>query len=246
MMRNKTPLDRLALGVLVLAVLCLLLELLAGPAYRLQWLALKPALLTMRWAATLAAAACVLAMVLAALAGLRFAPRARRQAALAVLLSLLAFGPPAYFWLQVNRLPHIHDVSTDTQDPPGFVAIAQLRKDAPNALDYKADVAALQKQGYPDIVPLVLPLPPLLVFVRAELVARTMGWELVASQPTELRIEATATTLLFGFKDDVVIRIRPQGQGSRIDVRSVSRVGGSDFGTNAKRIRAFLAKLQQA
>jgi uncharacterized protein (DUF1499 family) len=245
MMRRKTPFDRLAAGVLVLAVLGLLLELLAGPAYRLQWLALKPALLTMRWAATLSAAVCVLALVLAGLAALRFAPRARRQAAVAVLLSLLAFGPPAYLWLQVNRLPHIHDVSTDTQAPPTFVAIAPLRKDVPNGLDYKPDLAALQKQGYPDIAPLVLPLPPLQVFGRAEQLVKTMGWELVAAQPMELRLEATATTLLFGFKDDVVIRIRPEGPGSRVDVRSVSRVGGSDFGTNAKRIRAFLTQLQR-
>ena len=73
-----------------------------------------------------------------------------------------------------------------------------------------------------------------------------MGWEIVSVAPNELRIEATDTTLLFGFKDDVVIRVRPQAQGSIIDVRSLSRVGGSDFGTNAKRIRAFLRKVAAA
>jgi uncharacterized protein (DUF1499 family) len=70
-----------------------------------------------------------------------------------------------------------------------------------------------------------------------------MGWEIVSASPQELRIEATDTTLLFGFKDDVVIRITPQGARSIVDVRSLSRVGGSDLGTNAKRIRAFLRKL---
>ncbi len=244
-MNTKKPLERLAIGMLLLALVCLAVELLAGPMYRLQWLALKAALMTMRWAATVAGAVCALAVLLALLGWGRLAPDARRQALAAALLSLVAFGPPAYLWSQVNQLPHIHDVSTDTQDPPGFVAVLPLRQHAPNGLDYSAAVAAQQKQGYPDIVPVVLTMPPQQAFARAQQVVQAMGWELVAAQPAELRIEATATTLLFGFKDDVVIRIRAEGQGSRVDVRSVSRVGGSDFGTNAERVRAFLHKLQQ-
>ena len=73
--------------------------------------------------------------------------------------------------------------------------------------------------------------------------ARASGWEIVAAVPQERRIEAVATTFWFGFKDDIVVRIRPAPGGSRIDVRSVSRVGRSDLGTNAKRIRAFLGRL---
>ena len=70
-----------------------------------------------------------------------------------------------------------------------------------------------------------------------------MGWEIAAAVPQELRIEAIDTSLLFGFKDDVVIRVTSQADGSRVDVRSLSRVGGSDFGVNAKRVNNFMAKL---
>jgi uncharacterized protein (DUF1499 family) len=70
-----------------------------------------------------------------------------------------------------------------------------------------------------------------------------MGWEVASAAPEALRIEATDSTLLFGFKDDVVVRITPQGSGSVVDVRSLSRIGGSDLGTNAKRVRAYLRRL---
>ena len=89
----------------------------------------------------------------------------------------------------------------------------------------------------------MLGVPPAQAFERAERTARAMGWQIVAAVPDALRIEATDTTLLFGFKDDVVIRIRPSGQGSVVDVRSLSRIGGSDIGTNARRVRRFLDRL---
>ena len=81
-------------------------------------------------------------------------------------------------------------------------------------------------------------------FIRAERAARAQGWEMVAVVPAEGRIEATETTRWFGFKDDVVIRVRPAAAGSRVDVRSVSRVGRGDVGTNARRVRAFLEALR--
>jgi uncharacterized protein (DUF1499 family) len=92
-------------------------------------------------------------------------------------------------------------------------------------------------------VPALLEQPPAQAFQRAERAARAMGWEIVAVAPESLRIEATDTTLLFGFKDDIVIRIAAAGSGSRVDVRSLSRVGKSDFGVNAKRIRKFMQQL---
>jgi uncharacterized protein (DUF1499 family) len=158
-------------------------------------------------------------------------------------LNAVVAGPPLYMVWQLQSLPRIHDISTDTDDPPNFVAVAPLRKDARNPLDYKPETAAQQKRGYPDIAPLRLDAAPSQSFARAERAARAMGWEIVSVAPNDLRIEATDTTLLFGFKDDVVIRIRPQAQGSVVDVRSLSRVGGSDFGANAKRVRAFLNKV---
>jgi uncharacterized protein (DUF1499 family) len=106
-----------------------------------------------------------------------------------------------------------------------------------------AETAAKQQSGYPDIRPLELGVPPDAAFARALDAAKSTGWEIVASDAARGRIEATATTPWFGFHDDVVIRVTPTPTGSRIDVRSLSRVGKGDFGTNAKRIRAYLAKL---
>ena len=144
-------------------------------------------------------------------------------------------------WYLVNeiiKLPMIHDVTTDTWHPPVFVAILPLRKDASNPAEYGgADIAEKQKQAYPDIRPTMLPLPPRAAFDRALEVARAAGWEIVAAVPEDNRIEATATTRWLRFKDDVVIRITPAGTGSRVDMRSVSRVGVSDLGANARRIR---------
>jgi uncharacterized protein (DUF1499 family) len=124
--------------------------------------------------------------------------------------------------------------------------VLPLRANAKNSTEYLPAVAAKQKSGYPDIAPALLGVPAPKALQLAEHVARAMGWEIVAVAPDDLRIEATATTLLFGFKDDVVIRVAPQGGGSRVDVRSLSRVGVSDIGANAARIRTFLAKLKAA
>jgi uncharacterized protein (DUF1499 family) len=147
-------------------------------------------------------------------------------------------------WLQRASLPVINDITTDTANPPAFVAILPRRVDAPVPAAYPGGTfAQAQREAYPDIAPLVLRIPPAAAFAKAEDVARTGGWEIVAADQAAGRIEATATTAWFGFKDDIVVRITPTPQGSRIDVRSVSRVGKSDLGTNAKRIRAYLARL---
>jgi len=97
--------------------------------------------------------------------------------------------------------------------------------------------------AYPDLKPIVISEPPQAAFTRAVQVAQDMGWKIVNANPQSLRIEATDTTFWFGFHDDVVIRITPAPTGSRIDVRSVSRVGKSDLGTNARRIEAYLSRM---
>jgi uncharacterized protein (DUF1499 family) len=104
-------------------------------------------------------------------------------------------------------------------------------------------VAALQQRAYPDIKPLTLDVPPGQVFDRALAAAKAMGWTIAVADSASGRIEATETTQWFGFKDDVVVRIGAEGSGSRVDVRSLSRVGRGDFGTNAARVRAYLARL---
>jgi uncharacterized protein (DUF1499 family) len=143
-----------------------------------------------------------------------------------------------------RTVPPIHDVTTDTEHPPAFVAILERRRGTPNPAEYDGpEVAAQQKRGYPDLGPVTLTAPPDRVLSAAEATARALGWEIVAVVPAEGRLEATATTMWFGFKDDVVVRVTPSGPGSRVDVRSKSRLGRSDLGANAKRIRAFLAAL---
>lgn len=143
--------------------------------------------------------------------------------------------------------PPIHDITTDTNDPPPFVDILPLRAGARNSAVYGgARVAALQEAAYPDIAPVDLVIVPAAAFAKALATAEAMGWALVAADSSAGRIEATATTRFFRFRDDVVIRIRPRDGGSRLDIRSVSRFGGSDLGKNASRIRAFLVRLRES
>jgi uncharacterized protein (DUF1499 family) len=164
-----------------------------------------------------------------------------------LVIGLLVVGVLWSWWHTAQTVPAIHDITTDTENPPAFVSILPLRKDAPNTADYGGpEIAAKQKTAYPDLAPAMLPLPPPPAFEQALRAARDMGWTIINSNPAEGRIEATDTTLWFGFKDDIVIRIVAAGQGSRVDVRSVSRVGRSDVGTNAKRIRRFLERLKKA
>lgn len=144
----------------------------------------------------------------------------------------------------LDSVPYIHDITTDTENPPRFVAILPLRATAENSADYGGpDLARQQLDAYPDIKPIVVNEPPHAAFTRAVQAAQDMGWSIVDTSLRSLRIEATDATLWFGFKDDVVVRITPASTGCRIDVRSVSRVGKSDLGTNARRIEAFLSRM---
>lgn len=218
----------------------------AAPAYRYAGFELPQAFDMMRFGVYAAGGAVVLAILWiigSIVAG-------SREGLVSVIAALVLAGGSAYFpinmMLTAGKLPKIHDITTDTSTPPAFVAIAPLRANAPNGVEYKTDPAE-QKIGYPDIEPLVMPdVSPADMFKRAEAAAKGMGWEIVASAPEQGRIEATDTTAWWGFKDDVVIRIVPEGTGSRLDIRSMSRVGMSDIGKNAARIRAFIAAVKEA
>ena len=239
--RIATASVRLAL---VVGLICGAAALLAGPGYRIGWWSLGAGIQTVRWAATVALAGALVALVAGLVLRVARAPRsAFSLAVVALAVNLLVAGPPLHLYREAQRLPAIHDISTDTDRPPQFVAVLPLRKGARNPVDYLPATAAAQKKGYPDILPLLIDASPTFAFERAERAARAMGWDIVAVSPQDGRIEATDTTPLFGFKDDIVIRITPQAQGSIVDMRSLSRVGGSDIGTNARRIRAFMQKL---
>jgi hypothetical protein len=153
--------------------------------------------------------------------------------------------------------PPIHDISTDIEFAPAFKAVLPLRQGAANGPEYDGPktvklpdghtttVAALQKKYYGDVVAWVGFTKPTKLFWRALNAANRMGWHVVAFDPKEGRIEATTTSFWFGFTDDIVIRVRPAGKlGARLDIRSKSRVGVSDLGSNAARIRTYLKTLK--
>ena len=177
----------------------------------------------------------------------RGAPGSRRPLLAATAISAVTGLGPLFIVLSALGLPAIHDITTDLDDPPRFEAVVPLRADAPNSLEHGGQtVADAQRQAYPDLETLVLGQPPDRVLDWAHEVAQELGWEIVAVDPAAGRVEATDTTLWFGFNDDVVIRVRRADSGARVDVRSVSRVGGGDLGANAARVRAFLERLETA
>jgi uncharacterized protein (DUF1499 family) len=229
----------------LLGIFALVLLLASGPGSRLEWWEFRTGFALMRWAVYLGLGAAVLALLLLAI------PRTRRGNAksllLGVVIGLAAAAVPLYGLSLAKSLPLIHDISTDTERPPAFVAVLPLRANASNPAEYGGpEIAAQQTEAYPDVRSQRLDAAPAEAFSRAEKVAREMGWEIVAADAASGRIEATDTTFWYGFKDDIVIRIEPDGKGSRIDIRSVSRVGLSDVGKNAKRIRAFVKSLGSA
>jgi len=143
----------------------------------------------------------------------------------------------------VNKPPRaapIHDISTDLESPPKFLVLDDTREGAKNSLVYAGEeVASVQAKAYPDIGPLLSTLEPQLAFQRALSVAKNSGWTVVAMDEKLLRFEASARSPYFSFIDDVVVTVKADASQSRIDIRSVSRVGRSDRGTNAARILKF-------
>jgi len=211
-----------------------------GPLYRARVLDLGTALRIVIPAALFLG---VIAVLLSVIGLVRSGSKGMAVAGL--VLGVIAAGMPLK---NINTARHspIHDVSTDRDNPPQFVAVLPLRAaaKAANSTDYDAKTAELQKETYPDIGPLHLDVPPAQAFDRVQNAAREMKWDIVTTDPAQGRIEATATTFWFGFKDDVVVRIAADGSGSRVDVRSLSRIGKSDVGANAKRVHEYLAKVK--
>lgn len=168
-----------------------------------------------------------------------------RSCLLAVLLSVLPLGGVLYFGLQGADVPPIHDITTDTENPPLFLVARTLRTKQENSVEYGGEsVARLQLAGYPHIRPLQSTLAPGAAYRRSLQAAEILGWQITASDEAGGRIEAMVESLLFGFTDDIVVRITPTGAGSRIDLRSASRVGVSDLGVNARRIDKFFVTFQ--
>ncbi|MDQ2075754.1 DUF1499 domain-containing protein [Marinimicrobium sp. ABcell2] len=225
----------------------LLLLALAGPLYRLEWLGLGMAFGMMRWAFFIGVASVVL--IIGYSLWRRPGGRFGSVLAFSALAGLVAAYIPLSQLQAARSVPPIHDISTDLENPPEFVETLPLRQDAPNPPEYPGEeTAEQQREAYPDLAPLILKYPLERVHEAAEQLVEQLGWDLVASvlDDNRARIEATDTTRWFGFKDDVVIRLIQVDEGTRLDMRSKSRVGGSDIGTNAERIREFTRALPGA
>jgi uncharacterized protein (DUF1499 family) len=248
--RPTNPIShRLARLAFVAACVSALVVAVSGPLHRFLGVDVDAVISLFRYGFYVAAGA--IALALATIVPTR--PGERRRGFVAAFLALVigaaAAWAPLMLFLQAVDAPRINDVSTDTADPPPLVTTLQMRSDAMTPPAYPGKVAAdLQHQAYPDIAPIILAASPAEAFKKVDAIAVAMGWEVVARVPgdgrADSRIEAIDSSHWFGLHDDVVVRIRPEGAGSRIDIRSKSRVGRADLGANAQRIHTFMAKLK--
>ncbi len=227
---------------LILAIVAAVMLLSAGLGTRAGIWSFRTGFSVLKYAAYLGIATLLLTIVALVL------PRWRSGHVVSLLVALIISAAVVYvpwsFQRKARSVPPIHDITTDTERPPEFVAILPLRAGAANPPEYAGDETAEQQHAaFPDIQPVMMQTEPAAAFRAALAAAEAMGWEIVAADSAAGRIEATATTTWFGFKDDVVIRIEPAGPGSRIDVRSKSRVGRGDAGANAARIRKYVEEM---
>ena len=170
----------------------------------------------------------------------------RSSVFIALGLSVVVLGISVTQFMAASSVPPIHNISTDTESPPQFDKLIAVRE-AQGANPHEYDAATLadqQRSAYPQVQSLVSAVAQAEMIDRVATVLADMGMEVVDVNAGAGRVEATDTTFWFGFKDDVVVRVRPEGTGSVVDVRSVSRVGQSDLGKNAARILEILNALQ--
>ena len=217
---------------LTLAVLAVLLLLISGPGTRAD-------LWPFRVGFGMFAGAMLLGLAAAGAAVVGLVLPHQRAHSVPLLVAALLLGAasaavPLDYVRRAKTLPYINDISTDTERLPQF---------SPPKL-YESHFPEVQRRGYPNLHALALPLSPTQAFARAAEIAEGQGWEITALDESKGTIEAVVTTRWFGFQDDVVIRITRAGAGSRVDMRSKSRVGRSDVGTNAYRIEEFLARME--
>jgi uncharacterized protein (DUF1499 family) len=232
----------IGLGLAVLAALALIA---AGPGTRFELWSYDVGFSILRWAAHVGLGAAALALIGVAIVRRRSGWRILAAGAAGLVIGVAVAAVPWSYQQKAAKLPPIHDITTDPENPPGMIALLSRRKGARNLPMYAGRaIAAQQQKAYPDIAPALLKIPPAQAFDRARAVAERMGWTIVAATKQDGRIEAYDRTFWFGFTDDVVIRVRPAPGGSRVDIRSMSRIGRHDFGANAERVRAFLAAIK--
>ncbi len=151
------------------------------------------------------------------------------------------------FYVQKSGLPKINDITTDIDTPPSYMNVSFIRKTKENDVSYDEGFASIQHKYYPEIQPLFTRLDKANVYLAISELVEKRDWEVVANYSQVGVIEATARTPVFGFRDDVVIRVmQVEDEQVRVDMRSSSRTGGGDFGVNAERIRDFMKDLSES
>jgi uncharacterized protein (DUF1499 family) len=244
--RKKRTLSPLAVGGFILALLAGLAEIAAGWGTRWGFWDYRGGFFILRFAVYSGIAFGVLSLIGCAVTWPGSKHRGIAWSTAGLLIALILVLILWSLGQKSHHVPAIHDITTDMANPPRFVALLPVRNASANKAEYGGpEVAAKQRAAYPDIIPLELAIPTGRAFTLTVSAANSLGWQVIDANEKEGRIEATDTTFWFGFKDDIVIRITPTARGSRIDVRSVSRVGKSDLGTNAKRVRGYLKKIQE-
>ena len=225
----------------LMSVIAILLVALAGPLYKFGAVELGTAFAGFKFGLF----AGVAALVLLAIQLLFKRNTASIGSALAsAVLAVTAIAVPLSMMNTAKNVPPIHDISTDLVNPPEFVAIAPLRADAPNPVEYAGiEAAEQQREAYPELTTLTYSQSQPELVKATEQAIENLGWELVNTDADKGIIEATETTAWFGFKDDVIIRVTDNDNERLVDTRSKSRVGQSDLGKNAARIHSFIEEL---
>ena len=227
--------------VILVSLIAFLLVALPGPLYKLGILDLGTAFTGFKFGVFAGIAALIL---LALQVIFKRRTVTLGSTVIALLLSAVAIAMPLSMMNKGKNVPPIHDISTDLTNPPEFVAIAPLRADAPNPTAYDGiETAQQQRDAYPDLKTLTYTQSKSELMKATVQAISNLGWELVSSDADKGIIEATDSTMWFGFKDDVVIRVTDNGNERLLDIRSKSRVGGSDLGENTERIHDFINEL---
>jgi uncharacterized protein (DUF1499 family) len=174
--------------------------------------------------------------------------RGAGRATTALLLAALVLAVPLWSLPALLTLPRLYEVTTDPAAPPAFDRVARIRQGQANPIRYEAAFAPLQAQAYPDLKPLVIQRPLVDVYTSVRDVVKTLNWKILEEQAPEAtkagHIEALEKTLLFGFMDDVAIRVTGNAKSARVDIRSSSRFGQHDLGRNAERVRRFFMEVK--
>jgi uncharacterized protein (DUF1499 family) len=246
----EEPMSQTAVWARRLALFALVASILSIIIVRSGLLEIRPAIATFLGALAFAAFSILLAFA-AFVVIWREGTEGLSSALLALFVGSALLAYPAYLGFQAYRLPAITDVVTDPEDPPRFETIIRLRPRDANPIAYPGRaVAEKQRAAYPDVEPLIVTSTLQQTYDTALAVITKRRWFVVdarAPQPgrREGRIEAVARTPIMGFREDIVVRVRPDGQGARLDVRSASRYGLHDLGGNAERITRLLEEIDE-